>query len=78
MHTDSIDRWAHSHSFGQERRRKGETRTMAVTGITAGMMVIEIAAGLAFGSMALLADGLHMASYAIALGIVAFGYYFTC
>ncbi|MBI3551621.1 MAG: CDF family Co(II)/Ni(II) efflux transporter DmeF [Elusimicrobia bacterium] len=77
MHTDSTERWAHSHSFGQERRRKGETRTLAVTGITAGMMVIEIAAGLAFGSMALLADGLHMASHATALGIATLGYYFT-
>lgn len=77
MHTESVDQWAHSHSFGQERRRKGETRTVAVTGITAAMMVIEIAAGLAFGSMALLADGLHMASHATALGIAALGYYFT-
>lgn len=50
---------------------------MAVTGITAAMMVIEIVAGLAFGSMALLADGLHMASHATALGIAALGYYFT-
>ncbi len=77
MHTESIDRWAHSHSFGQDRRRKGEFRTQAVTGITAAMMVIEIGAGLAFGSMALLADGLHMASHAAALGIAALSYYFT-
>jgi cation diffusion facilitator family transporter len=37
-------------------------------------MVVEIGAGLAFGSMALLADGLHMASHAAALGITAFAY----
>lgn len=77
MHTESVEKWTHPHSFGQERRRKGETRTLIVTGVTAGMMVVEVAAGLAFGSMALLADGLHMASHAGALGIAALGYYFT-
>jgi len=64
----------HSHAFGQDRRRPGETRTLIVIAITASMMVIEIAAGVAFGSMALLADGLHMASHAVALGINAFAY----
>ena len=42
--------------------------------ITATMMVVEIAAGVLFGSMALLADGLHMASHAVALGINAYAY----
>jgi cation diffusion facilitator family transporter len=41
------------------------------------MMVVEIAAGLFFGSMALLADGLHMASHAAALGISAFAYIYA-
>jgi len=77
MHTESIDHWKHDHSFGQHRRKKGESRTLAVTAVTAAMMVIEIAAGLAFGSMALLADGLHMASHAAALGIAALAYYFA-
>jgi hypothetical protein len=40
-------------------------------------MVVEIAAGMAFGSMALLADGLHMASHATALGIAVFAYAHT-
>jgi cation diffusion facilitator family transporter len=40
-------------------------------------MVAEIAAGIAFGSMALLADGLHMASHAVALGISAFAYIYA-
>jgi cation diffusion facilitator family transporter len=48
-----------------------------VTGLTAVTMVAEIAAGLAFGSMALLADGLHMASHATALGIAVFAYAHT-
>ena len=77
MHTESLDKWKHSHSFGQERRRKGETRTLIVTAVTAAMMVVEVSAGLAFGSMALLADGLHMASHAGALGIATLGYYLT-
>ena len=38
------------------------------------MMVVELAAGVMFGSMALLADGLHMASHAVALGINAYAY----
>lgn len=50
---------------------------MIVIAITAVMMVIEIAAGVAFGSMALLADGLHMASHTLALGIAAFAYVYA-
>jgi cation diffusion facilitator family transporter len=74
MPDGDIDDRRHDHSFGQERRRPGERRTRIVIGITAAMMGVEIAAGLAFGSMALLADGLHMASHAVALGISAFAY----
>ena len=67
----------HDHSFGQDKKRSGENRTLIVILFTAVMMVIEIVAGLAFGSMALLADGLHMASHAAALSISAFAYYFA-
>jgi cation diffusion facilitator family transporter len=52
----------------------GEVRTRWVVALTAATMVVEVAAGLVFGSMALLADGLHMASHAAALGISAFAY----
>ena len=45
--------------------------------ITATMMVVEILAGLAFASMALLADGLHMASHTAALGITVFAYVYA-
>jgi len=41
------------------------------------MMVIEISAGFAFGSMALLADGWHMGTHAIALGITVFAYHYA-
>ncbi|HXS79486.1 MAG TPA: CDF family Co(II)/Ni(II) efflux transporter DmeF [Gammaproteobacteria bacterium] len=74
MQDDGLTRWRHEHSFGQDRRRPGESRTQVVIAITATMMVIEIAAGALFGSMALLADGLHMASHAVALGINAYAY----
>ena len=74
MHTRSTAPWRHEHTFGQDRPRGGERRTLVVTGLTLVMMVAEIAAGLAFGSMALLADGLHMGSHATALGINAFAY----
>jgi cation diffusion facilitator family transporter len=74
MQEDALARWRHDHSFGQDRRRPGETRTQIVIAITATMMVVEIAAGVLFGSMALLADGLHMASHTVALAINAYAY----
>lgn len=77
MHTESIERWMHDHTFGQDVPRAGERRTLIVITITALTMVVEIAAGWLFGSMALLADGLHMASHAAALSISAFAYYYT-
>jgi cation diffusion facilitator family transporter len=69
--------WDHQHTFGQDVVRRGERPTRIVTLLTAGMTLIEVAAGLAFGSMALLADGLHMASHGIALGIALAGYALT-
>jgi cation diffusion facilitator family transporter len=67
----------HSHSFGQDRKRPGEIRTIIVIVMTAAMMVVEIATGILFGSMALLADGLHMASHAAALSINLFAYIYA-
>lgn len=67
----------HSHAFDQDKRRPGERRTLVVIGITGSMMLIEIAAGLSYGSMALLADGLHMASHAAALVINVFAYIYA-
>jgi Co/Zn/Cd efflux system component len=49
--------WQHDHVFGQDQKRAGEKRTLMVVILTAVMMVVEIAAGLIYGSMALLADG---------------------
>ena len=67
----------HDHAFGQDEVRQGELRTLLVIGITVATMGIEIAAGLAYGSMALLADGLHMGSHAAALGVAYFAYVFA-
>jgi cation diffusion facilitator family transporter len=77
MQNNNLDELQHSHTFGQDKKRPGEIRTFIVIGITATMMVIEITAGILYGSMALLADGLHMASHAAALSINAFAYVYA-
>lgn len=74
VHDRCLPRWSHDHTFGQDEVRPGERRTLWGIGITAATMLVEIAAGLSFGSMALLADGLHMASHTAALGLAAFAY----
>ncbi|MCW2238643.1 CDF family Co(II)/Ni(II) efflux transporter DmeF [Azospirillum canadense] len=77
MHTHSLDRWRHDHAFGQEEASAAERRTLVVVALTAVTMVVEVAAGLWTGSMALLADGVHMASHVLALGIAAFAYMYA-
>jgi cation diffusion facilitator family transporter len=67
----------HEHTFGLDRPFPGERRTRIVLVLTAVTMVVEIAAGWMFGSMALLADGLHMGSHATALGISLFAYVYA-
>lgn len=74
MHTQRLEHWTHDHVFNQDRKRPGENRTLLIVILTAIMMVIELIAGVAYGSMALLADGLHMGSHATALGIAVFAY----
>lgn len=69
MDKESISRWTHEHTFGQDKVKSAEGRTLTVTIMTALTMVAEIAGGVLFGSMALLADGLHMGSHMVALGI---------
>jgi cation diffusion facilitator family transporter len=74
MHSHSIDRWTHEHVFLGKQHSRNERRTWFVVALTAVMMVGEIAGGAIFGSMALLADGWHMATHAAALGISAAAY----
>lgn len=71
---DDIDALTHSHVYLGTRHDENARRTLWVVLLTAAMMVVEIAAGLAFNSMALLADGFHMATHAGALGIAALAY----
>jgi cation diffusion facilitator family transporter len=69
--------WEHDHTLGQDQVRHGERRTLVVTALTAAFMVVEVTAGVALGSMALLADGLHMGSHAVALGIAVSAYVYA-
>jgi cation diffusion facilitator family transporter len=66
----------HEHAFVAAVPSAGERRTRWVIGLTVVTMALEVAAGLAFGSMALLADGWHMGTHAAALGLAAFAYVF--
>jgi cation diffusion facilitator family transporter len=73
MHEHSIENWQHSHDFAAINEH-GERRTRYVLILTAITMVIEIAAGMLFGSMALLADGWHMGTHVAAFLITIFAY----
>ena len=77
MHTRSLTKWLHDHTFDQDKIKAGERKTFIVILITAATMGIEIVAGIIYGSMALLADGLHMGSHATALGVTAIAYIFS-
>jgi cation diffusion facilitator family transporter len=73
MPTD-ISAHTHGHVFLGASHDRNARRTLWVVALTALMMVAEIAAGYWSGSMALLADGFHMATHAGALGIAAIAY----
>jgi cation diffusion facilitator family transporter len=77
MHTQSLQAWQHSHTFLGARHGRNERRTWIVVALTLVMMVGEIAGGAYYGSIALMADGWHMATHAAALGIAAFAYRFA-
>jgi cation diffusion facilitator family transporter len=70
---DDLSPWVHEHSF-DAGSQAGERGTRLVMWITAVMMVVEIFAGWWLNSMALLADGWHMSSHALAIGLSAFAY----
>lgn len=65
------------HDFGQGKKLKAEQRTLFVTILTLVTMVAEIFGGWITGSMALLADGIHMGGHALALGLATAAYYFA-
>ncbi|MGR8919889.1 MAG: cation diffusion facilitator family transporter [Gammaproteobacteria bacterium] len=70
---NDVEQWRHSHEFHLDSLEQ-ERATSKVLWLTAGAMVLEIAAGFLFGSMALLADGWHMATHATAFGVTLFAY----
>ncbi len=72
-----FDTLTHDHVFLGKRHDENARRTLLVVVITAVMMIVEIIAGSAFHSMALLADGFHMATHAGALGVAALAYSFA-
>jgi len=72
--TDTLARWRQSHDFRHGHEHVAEKRLLWVIGITLITMVVELAGGYWFGSMALVADGWHMGSHAAALGISVLGY----
>ena len=76
MHIHNLEEWQNHYQFNMENIQ-GERNTWKVISLTLMMMVIEIIAGLLFGSMALLADGFHMATHTFALGITAIAYYYS-
>ncbi|MBF0350101.1 MAG: CDF family Co(II)/Ni(II) efflux transporter DmeF [SAR324 cluster bacterium] len=76
MHTQTLEKWQHSHDFASIQEQ-GEKRTKQVLFLTATTMVLEITAGIAFGSMALLADGWHMGTHAAAFSITIFAYQYA-
>ncbi len=73
MHEHTIQNLQHHHDFSLKNER-GERRTMYVLILTAITMVVEIVAGSVFGSMALLADGWHMATHVAAFLITIYAY----
>ena len=77
MHTLNIEPWRHGHVFLGADHARNERRTWLVVALTGVMMVGEIVAGILFNSMALLADGWHMATHAGALAISGAAYLYA-
>jgi cation diffusion facilitator family transporter len=74
MDNESIAKYQHTHIFGQDQIKSGERRTLFVIIMTGVMMVVAIASGIIFGSMALLSEGIHMGSHMVGLGITFMAY----
>jgi len=74
-HAHRHTRFTHGHIFLGAGHERSEARARLVTLLTAAFMGVEIVTGLLFGSMALLADGVHMATHVGALGLAAGAYW---
>src|SRR5580700_10908688 len=79
MKTDQLPGFvpAHSHIFLSSDHDRAERRTWAVIFLCSFMMLAEIIGGALFGSLALIADGLHMSTHAGALLLAALAYTFA-
>ncbi len=73
MQSHDLTPWQHDHLF-DHGNRAGERGTRVVMWITLATMLVEVLAGWLTNSMALLADGFHMSSHAVAIGLSAFAY----
>lgn len=76
MHIHTLNNWQHNHDFAVIHD-KGERRTKQVLVLTFFTMIVEILAGIKFGSMALLADGWHMSTHVVAFMITVFAYRYS-
>ena len=74
-HDAVLDALRHDHVFLGANHTANERRTWAVIVLCAAMMVVEVVGGVVFHSMALLADGIHMATHAGAMLIAAAAYF---
>jgi cation diffusion facilitator family transporter len=74
---DPLSPFRHDHSYLGSDHERNAGRTRLVMALTALMMSAEVAAGLVFGSIALFADGLHMAGHVAVLGAAAYAYSFA-
>ncbi|MBS0237776.1 MAG: CDF family Co(II)/Ni(II) efflux transporter DmeF [Proteobacteria bacterium] len=77
VHEQMAGPTGHSHVFLGDNHERNERRTRLVIALTVAMMVGEIVAGTVFGSMALVADGWHMATHAVAMLIAALAYFYA-
>jgi cation diffusion facilitator family transporter len=74
VHAESLDPWRHEHVFLGPHHQRNERRSWGVVALCGTMMSAEIVGGWLWGSMALVADGLHMSTHAGALVIAASAY----
>jgi cation diffusion facilitator family transporter len=72
--TAGVAPYRHSHVFLGEGHEKSERKTWAVIWLCGAMMIAEIIGGLLFGSIALVADGMHMSTHAGALLLASLAY----
>ena len=74
MDVGDLGPWTHEHVFLGVHHQRNAKKTQAVVWLCAGTMVAEIAGGVWFQSLAVVADGVHMATHVTALAIAAFAY----